>query len=129
MVTRGFFLLIFAIATKKLQLNQNISKIDWLPFQYWSQEKQPYDVKKVTDKWNSLLKSLGIRTIKVFDKNMAYKYINENCPELLISFKTAFHYAVEADIFRAVFAKYNNCIWLDSDIYPTIYTKNILKID
>ena len=31
-------------------------------------------------------------------------------------FQTAFHYAVEADIFRIAYALKNDCIWIDSDM-------------
>lgn len=116
----------YSIAAEKIQQNE-ILKDKWQPFQYWSQGEQPDDVKQVTNKWNQLLKSLGLKGIKVFDKREAGIYIKHSCPELSISFRTAFHYAIEADIFRAAFARHNTCIWLDSDIYPTAYTKRELK--
>lgn len=100
---------------------------EWQPFQYWSQGEPPAEVRKVTETWNYLFRSLEVPPVQLFDKKMARDYIEEFCPGLLIPFVTAFHYAVEADIFRVAFAQKNNCIWLDSDLYPKVHTKDLLS--
>ena len=99
----------------------------WQPFQYWSQGRPPNEIINITKAWNKLFKAIGVSPIKMFDKNTALEYIENNCPELSISFKTSFHYAVEADVFRLAYAQRNNCIWLDSDMYPRYGTKDMLK--
>lgn len=108
-----------------LILNQDNLK-NWQPFQYWSQGQPPEDVRMVTDKWNLIFKSIGIPSIKLFDKNKAEDYISKFCPQLSIAFSSSWHYAMESDVFRIAFAQKNNCIWLDSDLYPLPNTKEIL---
>ena len=98
----------------------------WQPFQYWSQGEPPEDVKKVSEKWNLIFNSIGIPSIKLFDKQQAGDYINKFCPELSIAFSSSWHYSMESDVFRVAFAQKNNCIWLDSDMYPLANTKDIL---
>ena len=99
----------------------------WQPFQYWSQGNPPDDVKEITATWNAIFRSIGIKPIKTFDRISALEYISNNQPELSVPFETSFHYAVESDIFRVAYAHKNNCIWLDSDLYPKRNTENILK--
>ena len=99
----------------------------WQPFQYWSQGSPPHQIKKITEYWNEIFRSIGVKTIKVFDKLSALDYIKKNHPEISRSFETSFHYAVEADVFRVAFAQKNDCIWLDSDLYPKRETANYLK--
>ena len=99
---------------------------NWQPFQYWSQGEPPEDVKKVSEKWNVIFNSIGIPSIKLFDKKKAEDYINKFCPQLSTAFSSSWHYAIESDVFRIAFAQKNNCIWLDSDMYPLPNTKEIL---
>lgn len=96
------------------------------PFQYWSQGDPPRDVKTVMEKWNLLFNAIGVLPVRLFSKAEAAEYIEAYCPELFTSFMTAFHYAVESDVFRVAFAQKNDCIWLDSDLFPTGLTKGIL---
>ena len=98
----------------------------WQPFQFWSQGEPPEQILDITSTWNKIFAEIGVAPIKLYNHKTALRYINDHCPELNISFKTAFHYAVEADIFRVAFAQKNNCIWLDSDLYPKIHTKKLL---
>lgn len=98
----------------------------WQPFQYWSQGEPPHDVRKVTNAWNRVFDSIGIPCVQTFNRASALDYIEKYCPELSTPFLTAFHYAVEADVFRVAFAQRNNCIWLDSDLYPTIHAKDLI---
>ena len=107
-------------------LNQEELKT-WQPFQYWSQGEPPDDVKSITKIWNSIFNSIGIPSIKLFDRQEAENYISEFCPELLIPFSFAWHYAIESDVFRIAFAQRNNCIWVDSDLFPSPDTKNIMS--
>ena len=113
---------------QKIVNNGNVISASWQPFQYWSQGDPPDQIKIITSLWNEIFSCIGIAPIKLFDKTKALQYIEQNCPELITSFKTAFHYAVEADIFRIAYAQKKNCIWLDSDLYPKINTKNSLKL-
>ncbi len=94
------------------------SKGNIQPIQYWSQGNTPVDVKTTTDQWNRILDSLGLAQIELFEKISAREWIKEHCPDFLISFDTAFHYASEADVFRAAYASLNECVWIDSDFQP-----------
>ena len=107
--------------------SQSISTT-WQPFQFWSQGEPPKQITMITLIWNEIFSSIGIPPIKLFDQRTALQYIENNCPELTIPFKSAFHFAVEADVFRLAFAQKNNCIWLDSDMYPKIHTKHLLEV-
>ena len=110
------------------ECDEKIMLESWQPFQYWSQGSPPSDIEEITGVWNSIFESIGVRPIKLFDKSSALEYIDKNCPELSISFKTSFHYAVEADVFRVAYAQKNNCIWLDSDLYPKPGAKDSLRV-
>ena len=109
--------------------DNQISKqcIEWQPFQYWSQGKPPKQIRKVTSLWNEIFKMIGLPPIRQFDQKSASAYITKNCPELITPFKTAFTHAVQADVFRVAFAQKNNCIWLDSDLYPNCNTIHHLQ--
>ena len=65
--------------------------------------------------------------IRLFDKHAAAAYIEQHCPELCRAFASAFHVAVESDVFRVAYAQHNHCIWLDSDLFPTAQTKAVLQ--
>jgi len=111
---------IYSYKEKEKHLNNNRKQtMKFQAIQYWSQGNPSSDLNQITNKWDDILKTLGQPSIQLFDKNKAYKYIENHCPDLLIPFETAFHYAVEADIFRIAYALNNSCIWLDSDLYPT----------
>lgn len=97
------------------------------PFQYWSQGSPPSDLKDLQSKWNQVFQGMDISPIQLFDKVGAAEWIQQNVPELSDAFLSAFHYAVEADIFRIAYALKNDCIWLDSDLYPTDLSKTILN--
>ena len=99
----------------------------WQPFQFWSQGDPPEQITEITSIWNEIFESIGISPIKLFDQNSALEYIKYYCPELEISFRTAFHYAVQSDVFRIAYAHKNDCIYLDSDLYPYVTTANHLK--
>jgi len=117
----------FKMPQKANDSEEKISLLSWQPFQYWSQGKPPSDIIKITKSWNKIFRAIGVRPIKMFDKSSALEYIKSNCLELLIPFKTSFHYAVEADVFRVAYAQKNNCIWLDCDLYPKSGTQEMLK--
>ena len=68
-----------------------------------------------------------MQPIRLFDRDSANTYINNNCPSLHKAFSSAFHYAVEADVFRVAFATTSACLWLDSDLVPTIHSKAIIQ--
>ena len=97
-------------------LKQNNSNFSHQPFQYWSQGNPPEEILKIKDEWDRELTKIGLKNIILFDHNSALKWILTNTPDLAESFQTAFHYAVEADIFRIAYALKNDCIWIDSDM-------------
>lgn len=128
-------LLVEAWSSRPLLTNQSMIKpsiqacpeINFIPFQYWSQGNPPDDITVVTEEWDRELHSIGLQMIHLFDKFSARQWIEENAEEFLISFDTAFHYAVEADIFRLAFATRNNCIWIDSDFPPSVTSSTIIQ--
>ena len=85
-------------------------------FQYWSQGDPPKQILRLTDEWNYELNKIGLNNILLFDHNSALAWISENTPEFIEPFRSAFHYAVEADIFRIAYATKNDCIWIDADM-------------
>jgi hypothetical protein len=99
---------------------------EWSPIQYWSQGDPPDEIKKITNTWDNLFQSINIPKIRLYDRKSAGEYISKHCPELTNAFNTAFHFAVEADVFRIAYAQDNNCIWIDSDLYPSTYSKDML---
>ena len=99
----------------------------FIAIQYWSQALQPKEVDLITNAWNSLLEGSNCGKIQRFDKQSARSFISKHQPQLLKAFDTAFHYAIEADIFRIAFALSYNCIWIDSDAFPTSKTKSIIE--
>ena len=94
--------------------------------QYWSQNEIPENVKRITEFWNLNIFNKINLSIKVFNKTEAFQWINENAPEFSVVFADAFHFAVEADIFRLAFASKRACIYLDVDAYPLRNTLNII---
>ena len=96
------------------------------PFQYWSQGEPPEDVKELTIMWNALFAELGIPPVRVFDRSEASSFVSEHAPELLHAFNSAFHYAIESDIFRIAFAFQNDCIYVDADCSPKSHTKKLI---
>lgn len=96
------------------------------PIQYWSQGTPPPDVAEITQMWNRVLKSAGFSCIRLYSRKTAYEYICHYQPHLKVPFSTAFHYAVEADIFRIAVAASEGCMWLDSDIVPNKRCNEIL---
>jgi tetratricopeptide (TPR) repeat protein len=89
-----------------------------IPIQYWSQGTPPADVERLSERMNAELAKAGIGEIQRFDKQSAQAWIAANNPIFTAAFQSAFHYAVEADIFRIAFATKQGCIWLDSDLVP-----------
>lgn len=97
------------------------------PIQYWSQGTPPSDVIEITKIWNRVLESAGFSCIRLYSRETAYEYICHHQPHLELPFSTAFHYAVEADIFRIAVAASEGCMWLDSDIVPSNRCSEILQ--
>lgn len=98
------------------------------PFQYWSQGHPPKQILKLTKRWDHALNGIGLKKIIVFDRSSALEWITKNTPEFEESFTTAFHYAVEADVFRIAYALKNDCIWIDSDMVPNPFTAATLAL-
>ena len=86
------------------------------PIQYWSQGVPPEEILEITEQWNKELSKIGLKKIALYDHASALKWISSHTPELEEAFKSAFHYAVEADIFRIAYALKNDCIWIDTDM-------------
>lgn len=95
--------------------------------QYWSQGTPPDDIRLVLSEWESLLEREKIGELKLFDRTSAGKWIQEHAPEFRVLFASAFHYAMESDIFRIAYASRHPCIYLDTDSWPLDHTAEILK--
>lgn len=96
----------------------SIDLCQFQPFQYWSQGNQPSEIVELRESWNRLFRVSGVPEIKLFDRSSASEWIAEYVPSLLKAFLSAFHYAVEADVFRVAYALKSKCIWIDSDMVP-----------
>lgn len=96
--------------------------------QYWSQGRLPDDVAAVCGRWNALLFRLGLGPVSVFDRRLARRWISDHAPEFLPAFETAFHFAMESDIFRVAFASQSACLYLDADMWPTEQTEDLLRV-
>ena len=88
------------------------------PIQYWSQGCPPGDVQAITHAWNELLAEQGLDPIQCFDGVSARLWIISHAPDYLLPFDTAFHFAVEADVFRLAYASQTDCLYLDADLAP-----------
>ena len=58
---------------------------------------------------------------------MAGEWIEINAPEFSIPFNTAFHYAVESDVFRIAYASKKACIYIDCDQWPFNWTGEAIR--
>ena len=96
--------------------NTSTATFNHQPIQYWSQGIPPGEILEITEQWNSELAKIGLKKIALYDHDSALKWISSHTPELEEAFKSAFHYAVEADIFRIAYALKNDCIWIDTDM-------------
>ena len=95
--------------------------------QYWSQGVPPEDVQLVASAWRQLLAREQIGEIELFDRNTAEAWIAENAPEFSVHFSQAFHFAMEADIFRIAFASKRPCVYVDIDAWPLENAAEIVK--
>ena len=87
--------------------------------QYWAQGPLPKELHYIQHRWKALLKPQGIIDWVLFDRDAALAWIEAEAPQFLISFHSAFHFAVEADVFRVAYASRMPVIWLDVDLFPT----------
>ena len=87
--------------------------------QYWSQGPLPKELLYIQRRWKALLKPQGINDWRLFDRDAALAWIETEAPQFLVSFRSAFHFAVEADVFRVAYASRKPLIWLDADLFPT----------
>jgi hypothetical protein len=97
------------------------------PIQYWSQSEIPEDVSRLTHEWNAVLSDCGLPPVALFTKSAAAEWIAANAPEFLISFQTAFNYAVESDVFRVAYASRCTCLYIDADMKPYPWSSRILR--
>ena len=97
------------------------------PIQYWSQGAPPADVAELTNRWNYELSEAGLPQIKIYSRSTAFDYIRNYMPCLELPFSTAFHYALEADIFRIAVAAAEGCMWLDCDLLPRRRCGDLLR--
>jgi hypothetical protein len=95
--------------------------------QYWSQGTPPDDVQVVMSEWKQLVERHRIGHVKLFDRSAAEIWISENAPEFSHHFAKAFHFAMEADIFRIAYASKLPCIYVDADDWPLENSAAILK--
>ena len=100
---------------------------DIQPVQYWSQGSAPPQLFRFSEMWREIFSALNMKRLIHFDKATAHAWIAQNAPEFERPFSTAFHFAVEADVFRAAYASRRNCLWLDFDFIPRRETTLLLK--
>ena len=98
------------------------------PIHYWSQGQPPADVQALSAAWNILLTGLGLDPIQCFDRSSALAWISEWAPDFQLPFETAFHVAVEADVFRLAYASQRDCLYLDADLAPGPSSASALKV-
>ena len=95
--------------------------------QYWSQGEPPADVRALTAQWNALFASIGLPSVAVFSRVAARDWIAEHRPVFLPSFDSAPHYSAESDVFRIAHASVADTFWIDSDLAPGRYAKQVLQ--
>ena len=95
--------------------------------QYWSQGSPPKNILDNINKWNLILNNIGLKSIILFDKKQARRWIIKNAKEFLISFDSSPNYAAESDVFRLSYAYKNGCIWIDGDESPTTNSSEIIS--
>lgn len=95
--------------------------------QYWSQGTPPDDVQIVLSEWKDLLLRERIGELELYDRSSAAAWIDKHAPEFSDFFASAFHYAMESDIFRIAYASKRPCMYLDTDGWPLEHTAEILK--
>lgn len=95
--------------------------------QYWSQGTPPSDVQLVSSVWKRMLKENQIGEVKLFDHGSAESWIANNAPEFAPHFSRAFHFAMQADVFRIAYASRLPSIYVDIDAWPLENTAEILK--
>jgi len=98
------------------------------PIQYWSQGEPPADVQALSAAWNIQFTGLGLDPIQCFDRPSALAWISEWAPDFQRPFETAFHVAVEADVFRLAYASQRDCLYLDADLAPGPSSASALKV-
>ncbi|WP_156318193.1 tetratricopeptide repeat protein [Porphyrobacter sp. AAP60] len=107
-----------------------ISEQDFSPvtfIQYWSQGELPEDLSIIFNQWQKLAKELGLGEVNLFNKDSASAWIAEHAPEFSQAFASAFHYAMESDIFRIAYASRKPCLYVDSDAWPLPEAAEILR--
>lgn len=95
--------------------------------QYWSQGEPPRDLAFVVATWNAVLQEVGLGPTLIYNKETAGSWIAENAPEFGTAFSQAFHFAMEADIFRIAYASRLDCIYLDIDSWPIDGVSRVLS--
>jgi tetratricopeptide (TPR) repeat protein len=95
--------------------------------QYWSQGAPPRDVEIVIETWTKLFETNRLGHVALYDREQAEAWIRANAPEFLGQFSKAFHYAMEADIFRIAYASKQPCLYMDIDSWPLEHTAAILR--
>jgi Flp pilus assembly protein TadD len=95
--------------------------------QYWSQGEPPGDLRLVFQEWEKLFHRESLGEVRLFDRSSAGEWIAEHTPKFSSSFKGAFHYAMESDIFRIAYASKLPCIYVDIDSWPLENAARILR--
>lgn len=86
----------------------------------------PSEVQVIHNRWNSLLRASGLATIQRYDRESARRWLQDHAPTLVRPFESAFHYALEADVFRIAYACHRDCIWIDGDLFTKRATQTLL---
>lgn len=98
------------------------------PIRYWSQGRPPLDVERLAARWDALLAAQALPSVQWFSRESARQWIAAQAPEYLLPFETAFHMAVEADVFRVAYASRHHCLYLDADLAPAATAARTLAL-
>lgn len=92
-------------------------------FQYWDCDP-PLEIQENLNAWSRLCKNINVE-YKFFDDSSAREFISHNFDAHWLNiYDDAYHPAMKADIFRALYAYQNGGVWVDADIKPPRESKS-----
>ncbi len=97
-----------------------------VPVQYWSQGILPEPLEEISARWRPILRDLGLPELQRFDRASARQWIGDCAPAFLRPFDSAYHVAIESDVFRVAFASRCAMLYLDCDNTPTEQSRRVL---
>jgi len=97
-----------------------------VPLQYWSQGILPEPLEEISARWTSILRDLGLPSLQRFDRQSARQWIGDCAPAFVRPFDSAYHVAIESDVFRVAFASRCAALYIDCDNTPTERSRSVL---